>query len=123
MNYQDAAIRDVIRIGALAVVATVLAVGCAVASPDVRAVLDHIPVSRHGRRNYDTLALALPILAACFWTVSLGILATSPAQHDAWARKMARFDRAPETSRRRPDPLDQDYRTPVWRYWLRRKRA
>ena len=120
-KYQDAAIRDVLRSGAMALVFSLLVVVCLMASEDARAILDPSPIFRHGN-GYGIFLAACALMAGACWAVSLGILATSPAQHDRFAGKNARFDPVTSERRRRPDPDDAGYHTPIWRYWIKRSR-
>lgn len=120
-SYQAAAIRDVVKSGAMALVFTLLAILCLVASEDARTIIERLPISRRGDR-YGVALGVFAVMATVCWAVSLGILATSPAQHDQFAKKNARFDPAPNKGRHHPDPGDADYRTPIWRYWINRNR-
>ena len=120
-GYQDAAIRDALKSGAIALAFSALAILCWVASEDARMILEPLPFSRHGN-DYEVVLTFLAVMAVACWAVSLGILATSPAQHERFAAKNARYDPAQNKSRRSPDPADAAYHTPIWRYWIERHR-
>ena len=120
-SYQDAVIRDVLLHGAIALAFTIMLVICLACSKQAREILEPLPISRSGY-DYVMVVATLGVLAVIWWAVPLGMLFTTPEQHDRLASKQS-----PALPKRKrpylwPDVTDPDYRTPVWRYWLSKRR-
>jgi hypothetical protein len=124
-RYEDVALGDVARIGGAALVFTLLAGVCLVASGPVTAVVEPLPISRHGH-DYIVVLGVLATMAVICWVISLGIFLTSPRQHDSYERWMKRRNRSTTEAvgkpRIRPDPASAHYEIPIWRYWRLRGR-
>jgi len=102
---------------------TILTIVCLAARGPVTAALEPLPISRHGH-DYVIVLSVLVIMAVICWVISLGMLLTSPAQQERYAKKNARFDATPNDPRRvRPNPSHPGYHTPIWCYWLGRGRG
>jgi len=124
-RYEDVALGDVARIGAAALVFTMIALGLLAAPGPASTFLEPLPISRHGQ-HYDVALGVVICFAVICWALSIGIFVSSPRQHVRYEAWMKRWNRSvePKDGRVRvwPDPTSADYDVPIWRYWRRRGR-
>lgn len=121
MTYQDQKIKAITRLSIIAAVVTGLLLVSLIYPDRTRALVQHLPLSRHGD-DYAIWVAALAIMAPLYWAVNFGLIFTSPEQEVRFAKWSKRWRKRPtKFDEIEFDTLDPDYRKVAWRYFLDRR--
>lgn len=116
VTYQDLKVRDTLRLLAIGAACTVITVAIFACRDVAQPFLERVPIMRHNA--FDILLSVLPVMALACLGVSIQYLVTTPEQNARFILK-AKASLPPSLS----DVDNPDYRTPTWRYVLRRLQA
>lgn len=121
MRYQEVKAREAARLAAMAAVSGLSLVLCVTFRAAIEPIVNDIWPTRRDD-GYATLVLFCALFSFIFAAVSIGNLATSPAQDArllnwAQARKSAKTSRVDKTML---EPDHPDWKVPTFRYLMRR---